>query len=67
VPASVQLDARDKAARDAAGWHVCLDGLQRLLDGSGAGPHEPVEWRPVYDEYERRGLPTGAVIPETQA
>ena len=44
----------DKAARDAAGWHVCLDRLAGATIG---------EWRTLYDEYERRGLPTGAEIP----
>jgi uncharacterized protein YndB with AHSA1/START domain len=56
---TVLLDARDKAARDAAGWHVCLDGLEQRLDGkSGNG-----EWRGYYDEYQRRGVPAGAPIP----
>jgi uncharacterized protein YndB with AHSA1/START domain len=30
---SVELDSREKAARDGAGWHECLDGLERWLDG----------------------------------
>jgi uncharacterized protein YndB with AHSA1/START domain len=55
---TVLLGARDKAARDAAGWHVCLDRLeQRLGDNSGKG-----EWRGYYDEYQRRGVPAGAPI-----
>jgi uncharacterized protein YndB with AHSA1/START domain len=61
---TVELDAREKAARDAAGWHVCLDALERRLDGGeGAitGPGSP--WREYYAEYERRGLPVGAPIP----
>ena len=56
---TVQLGARDKAARDAAGWHVCLDGLERRLGEDGAGG----EWRDYYDEYQRRGVPAGAPIP----
>src|SRR6266581_5704030 len=28
------LDERGKAARDAAGWHVCLDGLDAHLRGA---------------------------------
>jgi len=55
------LDARDKAARDAAGWHTCLDRLEAALDGAPAG--DDVAWRDRYAEYERRGLPTGAPIP----
>jgi uncharacterized protein YndB with AHSA1/START domain len=62
---TVLLDARDKAARDAAGWHVCLDRLEGLLAGD-AGPAKTGvngDWRGVYEEYQRRGLPAGAVIP----
>jgi uncharacterized protein YndB with AHSA1/START domain len=56
---TVALGTRDKAARDAAGWHVCLDGLESWLgDESAAG-----EWRDYYDEYQRRGVPAGAPIP----
>ena len=56
---TVLLGARDKAARDAAGWHVCLDRLEQRLGGtSGNG-----EWRGYYDEYQRRGVPAGAPIP----
>jgi uncharacterized protein YndB with AHSA1/START domain len=63
---TVELDARDKAARDGAGWHVCLDALERQLDGVEVQrPHEPDEWRVHYEEYERRGFPTGAAVPET--
>ena len=57
---TVLLDARDKAARDAAGWHVCLDRLEQWLGGRGVNG----EWRGYYDEYQRRGVPAGAPIPE---
>jgi len=54
----VALGTRDKAARDAAGWHVCLDRLvTRLGEASDSG-----EWRDYYDEYQRRGVPAGAPI-----
>lgn len=62
---TVALGTRDKAARDAAGWHVCLDRLERFIDGE----HEPAatdatsDWRALYEEYERRGAPVGAEIP----
>jgi uncharacterized protein YndB with AHSA1/START domain len=61
----VELDQREKAARDAAGWHVCLDQLEETLAGAhsdaitGAGSR----WREHYAEYERRGMPAGAPIP----
>ena len=61
---TVVLGATDKAARDAAGWHVCLDGLARHLDdSSGQRPFTPETWREHYAEYSRRGLPTGAQVP----
>jgi len=56
---TVALGTRDKAARDAAGWHVCLDRLEEQLGGRGAGG----EWGDYYDEYQRRGVPAGAPIP----
>jgi uncharacterized protein YndB with AHSA1/START domain len=62
---TVVLEAEDKAARDAAGWHQCLDGLERQL--AGAGPDRPMPtdvWREHYEEYTRRGLPAGAPIPD---
>jgi uncharacterized protein YndB with AHSA1/START domain len=31
------FDDRFKAARDAAGWHLCLDALSSLLDGETPG------------------------------
>ena len=52
---------QDKAARDAAGWDVCLARLDQRLAGETA---EPPEWRPFYEEYERLGFPTGAPIPD---
>jgi len=61
------LDASDRAARDAAGWHVCLDLLELRLAGTPTTPPTAVateEWRRHYDEYRWRGLPTGAPVPE---
>lgn len=58
---TVLLDERDKAARDSAGWHVCLDRLGRQLGGEEPGGRE--NWRGLYEEYQRRGVPAGAPIP----
>jgi uncharacterized protein YndB with AHSA1/START domain len=58
---TVLLDEREKAARDGAGWHVCLGRLERRLAGADAGGREG--WRELYDEYQRRGVPAGAPIP----
>jgi uncharacterized protein YndB with AHSA1/START domain len=62
---TVLLDARDKAARDAAGWHVCLDRLERALaaEHGDGGLGSEREWRGLYEEYQRRGVPAGAPIP----
>ena len=54
------------AARTAAGWHVCLDVLETLLDGGPAvaPTHEPTDrWRELCDEYIALGLPYGAPVP----
>jgi uncharacterized protein YndB with AHSA1/START domain len=61
----VQLGTRDKAARDGAGWHVCLDRLERLLaaDDAPAAAGASDDWRGLYEEYQRRGVPAGAPIP----
>jgi hypothetical protein len=62
---TVLLDSREKAARDGAGWHVCLDRLEQLLDGDDgpAATGATEDWRGLYDEYQRRGVPAGAPIP----
>ena len=39
-----------KAARDAAGWHECLDRLVRVLDGD-ALPEWGDVWRAVHPRY----------------
>jgi uncharacterized protein YndB with AHSA1/START domain len=51
---------QDKAARDAAGWDVCLARLDQRLAGEATGAPE---WRAFYEEYERLGFPTGAPVP----
>jgi len=60
------FDDAERASRDAAGWHVCLDRLEQHLGGaptkaptSDATP----DWRALYAEYQRRGLPAGAPVP----
>jgi uncharacterized protein YndB with AHSA1/START domain len=64
---TVTLGSQDKAARDGAGWTVCLARMEALLDGS---PEEELTriadgWREHYDEYSRRGFPSDAPIPDT--
>jgi uncharacterized protein YndB with AHSA1/START domain len=61
------LEARDTAARNAAGWTVCLAELGNHLAGRTAdGPHSGTagSWRRHYDDYVAAGMPSGAWIPE---
>jgi len=60
------ISAPEQAARDAAGWHVCLDRLGAWLGGApGAAPGTEVtgEWSEHYEAYQRRGVPAGAPVP----
>jgi uncharacterized protein YndB with AHSA1/START domain len=60
------LSERNTAARNAAGWAVCLAELDKHLAGQQTdGPHSPsaLPWQPLYDEYVAAGLPDGAEIP----
>lgn len=60
------LEEAPSAARNAAGWTVCLQELTRLLSGDDqGGPHSPdaEAWRPHYDAYVAAGLPSGAELP----
>ncbi len=61
------LYQRNTAARNSAGWTVCLGELDRLLAGEAAGgPHSDtaLPWQPVYDATVAAGLPSGAEIPD---
>lgn len=64
------FDDRLKAARDAAGWHLCLDSLRASLsDGEAAGEQQrpdgpPPGWRKLNGEYEQRfGIPADQATP----
>jgi uncharacterized protein YndB with AHSA1/START domain len=52
------LAERGKAARDGAGWAVCLEGLQARLDGT-AGPAGD-RWKELYENYQRAFGPEAA-------
>jgi uncharacterized protein YndB with AHSA1/START domain len=46
---------RDKAARDATGWHVCLDALPSVLDGTPPPPGDPMDrWAELNPGYVAR-------------
>jgi uncharacterized protein YndB with AHSA1/START domain len=63
------FDDRFKAARDAAGWHVCLKALAARLDGVELPPHPdtgrlPGGWRELNTAYEERfGIPPEKATP----
>ena len=61
------FDERDRAARDAAGWHYCLTQLERRLAGEPAQAptgEQTQEHRDLYEQYVERGFPAGAPIPD---
>jgi uncharacterized protein YndB with AHSA1/START domain len=45
------LEERGKAARDGAGWHVCLDALERRLDGAPHARESIDTWKRVHPHY----------------
>ncbi|GAA4984164.1 hypothetical protein GCM10023205_62680 [Yinghuangia aomiensis] len=60
------LAEENTAARNAAGWDVCLDALDaaargEAYDGPHAGPTP--EWRAYYAGYVTAGFPSGAPVP----
>jgi uncharacterized protein YndB with AHSA1/START domain len=55
------FDEQGKAARDAAGWHACLDRLGAHLDGV-AGPDPGRRWAEVHPEYVGSFGPSAATI-----
>jgi hypothetical protein len=51
------FEDRLKAARDGAGWHICLDALAGELDGVSERPsaeHEAGPWPALNGEYQGR-------------
>ena len=55
------FDDLGKAARDAAGWHECLDRLVCELDGT-TPPEMGAPWRQVHPLYVERFGPDAATI-----
>ncbi|MFF2503201.1 SRPBCC family protein [Streptomyces sp. NPDC058067] len=60
------LEAADTAARNAAGWEVCLDALDaadrgRPLAGLDTGASD--RWKAHYEAYLAAGVPSGARVP----
>ena len=60
------LESSDTAARNAAGWSVCLAELDKVVSGMIAdGPHgaSAASWSELYADYVAAGMPSGAAIP----
>jgi uncharacterized protein YndB with AHSA1/START domain len=56
------LDERGKAARDGAGWHVCLNALEADLGGAPEAREEMSAWRDVQPHYVESFGPEAATI-----
>jgi hypothetical protein len=53
---------RGKAARDGAGWHVCLDALTAALDGDTASRERMAAWGEVHPHYVESFGPEAASV-----
>jgi uncharacterized protein YndB with AHSA1/START domain len=61
---TVTFPEHGKAARDAAGWHVCLEQLAHVCEGTELPWKPPDRWRVVHRAYvERLGPETSAIGP----
>ena len=56
------IDDVGKAARDGAGWHVCLDRLELHADGREVPFTMPDRWREVHPSYVQQLGPEAATI-----
>ena len=56
------LESVGKAARDGAGWHVCLDELIHHLDGTTPTGASSDRWRAVHPGYVEALGPEAATI-----
>ena len=56
------IDQVGKAARDGAGWHVCLDQLEHALDGVTPDWSSQDRWREVHPAYVSEMGPHASTI-----
>ena len=56
------LDQRGKAARDGAGWHTCLDGLEAYMRGEPGTREAMGAWTKVQAHYVESFGPEAAAI-----
>ncbi len=59
---TVTFPEQGKAARDAAGWHVCLEQLGFLCAGEPLPWRPPDRWRAVHVRYVERLGPAASII-----
>jgi hypothetical protein len=62
LPLLDTLEERGKAARDAAGWHVCLDGFAAHLSGEPSARESMNAWNEAHPHYIATFGPEGATI-----
>ena len=56
------IDEVGKAARDSAGWHVCLDKLDARLDGTTPAWTDGDRWKELNPAYAEKFGPEAATI-----
>ena len=56
------LEEHGKAARDGAGWHVCLDALEARLRGEDDARGAMAAWSGVHPVYVERFGPAAATV-----
>ena len=56
------LEEHGKAARDGAGWHVCLDALEAALGGDDDARQRMSTWDAVHPHYVESFGPAAATI-----
>jgi uncharacterized protein YndB with AHSA1/START domain len=56
------LEERGKAARDGAGWHVCLDSLSAHLCEEPDARGLTAGWKDVHEDYVARFGPEAATV-----
>jgi uncharacterized protein YndB with AHSA1/START domain len=59
---SVSFSEHGKAARDGAGWHVCLERLLAVCDGTDASGSTSERWQVVHPTYVERFGPEASAI-----
>jgi hypothetical protein len=56
-----------KSARDASGWTVCLDALEKRLEGEETEPFTPERFDALFSDYAERFGPEASAKREPDA